>query len=231
MNIPDRLERKLVRRSRGNLVYRSRMFWRALEGKVFHRQAKRSLKGGRYSMLHQVPRGGVGVEIGVWKGDFSEALLNHLQPERLYMVDPWALPESDRVLFPHLKSGATIGVDGTVVTTQQDLDRVYIAVVDRFADDPRAVMLRSTSVDAAQTIDDASLDWIYVDGSHYYDDVLDDLTAWRPKLDSSGVIFGDDYYWRDKDRRYTVRRAVDEFIDRIEPRAWVVFRGQFMIWL
>ena len=171
-------------------------------------------------------------EIGVWKGDFAYRILEGCDfIERYYMVDPWALPESDRVLFPHLKSGATIGVDGTVVTTQQDLDRVYIAVVDRFADDPRAVVSRSTSVDAAQTIDDASLDWIYVDGSHYYDDVLDDLTAWRPKLDSSGVIFGDDYYWRDKNRQYTVRRAVDEFIDRIQPRAWVVFRGQFMIWL
>ena len=35
--------------------------------------------------------GGVGVECGVYKGEFSLALLERLAPSRLYLIDPWYL--------------------------------------------------------------------------------------------------------------------------------------------
>jgi hypothetical protein len=51
---------------------------------------------------------------------------------------------------------------------------------------------------------------MYVDASHFYDDVKRDLEAFFPKLKPGGYIAGDDY-----DRRgiwdHGVTRAVDEF--------------------
>ena len=57
---------------------------------------------------------------------------------------------------------------------------------------------------------DGHFDWMYVDASHFYDDVKRDLQAFFPKLRAGGYIAGDDY-----DRRgiwdHGVTRAVDEF--------------------
>jgi hypothetical protein len=66
--------------------------------------------------------------------------------------------------------------------------------------------IHSTSLDAANQFDDGSLDMIYVDGGHTYQEVFDDLTAWYPKLKSGGIIAGDDYgTWS------SVNEAVNEY--------------------
>jgi hypothetical protein len=54
----------------------------------------------------------------------------------------------------------------------------------------------AASVDAAKVYDDASLDFVFLDGSHNRDDVCADVLAWRPKLKpSTGVLAGDDLKW------------------------------------
>jgi hypothetical protein len=46
----------------------------------------------RKSFVSQIiPRGGVGAELGVHKGYFTELLLEVTQPRRLHLVDPWYL--------------------------------------------------------------------------------------------------------------------------------------------
>ena len=57
----------------------------------------------------------------------------------------------------------------------------------------RAVMLRNLSVNAANMIEDESLDWIYVDALHVEAAVLMDLKAWYPKLRPGGLMSGDDW--------------------------------------
>ena len=54
-------------------------------------------------------------------------------------------------------------------------------------------------------------DWIYIDASHRYEDVLNDLEMARLKVKLDGLILGDDYVnvvgkWDDD-----VIRAVDDF--------------------
>lgn len=46
---------------------------------------------------------------------------------------------------------------------------------------------------------------IYIDGSHEYVDVLEDLNAYAPLLATGGIIIGDDYWLTD------VRNAVNDF--------------------
>jgi hypothetical protein len=40
--------------------------------------------------------------------------------------------------------------------------------------------------------DDHSLDAVFVDGSHLYDDVKRDIEAWMPKVRKGGILFGHD---------------------------------------
>jgi len=66
--------------------------------------------------------------------------------------------------------------------------------------------IKSKSLDACKYFEDESIDMIYIDGSHEYQDVLDDIKSWYPKLKSGGIMYGDDYPYFDG-----VRRAVDEY--------------------
>lgn len=227
----QKLARKRFRRNRGSLSLRLRLTWRDLLGSAMDGRAKRSLKGGRYAIVKGMPKGGRGVEVGVWKGDFSASLLTHLTPSHLTLVDPWAHPTDGSSPFPRSASGDPLGVDGRSVAGQSDADRVYEYVAERFAGCNSVGIDRRASTNAATDVDDASLDWVYLDGSHLYQDVSADLAAWSGKIGPGGVLFGDDYYWRDPEGQYSVKRAVDEFVSASRPKAWVAFRGQFMILL
>jgi len=54
-------------------------------------------------------------------------------------------------------------------------------------------LIRMTSLEAVNLYKDASLDFIFVDGSHDYDSVTADLLAWYPKVKPGGLFTGDDY--------------------------------------
>ena len=53
--------------------------------------------------------------------------------------------------------------------------------------------IRKPSLEAVLEHNDNSVDFIYVDAAHDYDNVLADLRAWYPKLKSNGVIAGHDF--------------------------------------
>jgi predicted O-methyltransferase YrrM len=53
---------------------------------------------------------------------------------------------------------------------------------------------------------DNSLDFALIDGSHEYQDVIDDITEWLKRLKPGAMLAGDDYAWPG------VRQAVDELL-------------------
>ena len=70
-----------------------------------------------------------------------------------------------------------------------------------------------TSTNAARILREqgAKFDFIYLDASHEYADVLCDLREWWPLLDDGGVLVGDDF----EDPWYGIIRAGMEFADEI----------------
>jgi predicted O-methyltransferase YrrM len=59
-------------------------------------------------------------------------------------------------------------------------------------------VIRMNSLEAADLYEDSSLDFIFIDGSHDYNSVTSDLSAWYPKIKETGIFAGDDYqpgYW------------------------------------
>jgi len=54
-------------------------------------------------------------------------------------------------------------------------------------------LIRATSVMASVSFATESLDWIYIDASHNYEDIKEDYNAWYPKVRKGGVISFHDY--------------------------------------
>jgi hypothetical protein len=201
------------RRPNGPPAIRSKI---ASQIRDIHARGVRKVTG-RDVLLLNMPKHSVGAEIGVWRGDFSDILLKQLEPKQLYLVDPWPAPNVAG-MYPH---DSVADIDAA--------EAVYRAVASRFADEPRVSIVRATSRDGAASVPDRSLDWAYIDGLHYYEDVRDDLEAWAPKLKPGGVLCGDDYFWRDDKGKFSVKRAVDEWIARQRSSEWFTYRGQFFI--
>lgn len=136
-----------------------------------------------------LPAGPRCAEVGVYRGTFSRKILDVLQPSHLLLVDAWRVfPKEVFDDYPH---------------TQQDWDRIYGAVQQRFEDEPVQI-LKALSVEAALTVAPASLDFIYIDSNHAYEHVKADIAAWLPKLKPGGIFAGHDY------DQSGVRQAVHE---------------------
>jgi len=159
----------------------------------------------RRALLRRLPRASVGAEIGVYEGEFSAHILEHLRPKRLHLIDPWRYEPDARY--------AQAWYGGEVGASQARMDTVHAAVLSRFTREIAAgvvVVHRSTSVVAAESFAEAYFDWVYIDGNHLYDYVKADLASYHPKVKAGGYIAGDDYgaegWWEGG-----VTRAVDEF--------------------
>lgn len=65
-------------------------------------------------------------------------------------------------------------------------------------------IVKATSLEAAATYEDRSISFLMIDASHKYEDVVDDINAWFPKLKIGGIMSGDDLDWQE------VKRAVED---------------------
>lgn len=161
---------------------------------------KTSLNGGdRGFLLNYIANGSVGAEVGVWRGEFSAAILAAKQPKQYHLIDAWIAYEN----------GGGVLKSTDVAVGAEELR--YQEVLEKFKDQissGQVVVHRALSVDASHHIDNESLDWIYIDGGHTYEDVKADLNAYFNKVKVGGYIMGDDYNpnaWKG------VVKAVDEF--------------------
>ena len=129
--------------------------------------------------------GGVGVELGVAAGDFSERILQYDHVGYLFSIDMWAGDRGHGV----------------------DQYREAVARLSPYRD--RNAILRMRFDEALHLFGDESLDFIYVDG-YAHDGELNGATFrdWLPKLRRGGIIAGDDYApdWP------LVMAAVDRFV-------------------
>lgn len=76
-------------------------------------------------------------------------------------------------------------------------------------------ILGSKSWDIAESFDDWSIDCVFLDAGHSYNDVRRDIHAWFPKVKPGGIIAGHDYDVHTADLE-GVTRAVNEWFDGVE---------------
>ena len=63
------------------------------------------------------------------------------------------------------------------------IEKGMVVVCQGRSDDPRIL----------EQFEEATIDYIMVDGAHEYEPVMDDIRNWWTKLKPDGVMFGDDY--------------------------------------
>lgn len=135
----------------------------------------------------------VGAEIGVYLGDNAEFILEVLNMQKLYLIDPFD-PDNDFEGYCKPKLGKV---------KQLTLDKLlpYAAAVE---------WLFHTSDDALPFITEP-LHFVYIDGNHSYAYVKRDLENYWKLVMPGGVVSGHDYATRKKPP-IEARLAVDEFV-------------------
>ncbi len=131
----------------------------------------------RMSLIQSFPKGSVGAEIGVYEGQFSKNILHTVQPRIFYMVDCWDnTKEYANCIEPPIESLARV-----------------MTKVRRHIATGVARVIRALSVEGARYVPDESLDWVFIDASHFEENVWDDMHAWIPKVKPGGIVSGHDY--------------------------------------
>jgi SAM-dependent methyltransferase len=174
---------------------------------------------GRRTVLATLPKHGVCVEIGIWKGEFSQRILNEARPRELHLIDPWKFTP----IYPKRWYGGARAKD------QNDMDAIWQSVIFRFAAHPEVRIHRSTSISPVALFPDRYFDWIYIDGDHSYQAVLDDMQAWHRKVKPGGFLCLDDYDWRDENGETSVCNAIQAFLFKSTVGDSMAVKGQFVI--
>lgn len=134
------------------------------------------LPGQDIPQLVQHIKNPVGVEIGTAEGYTTTYLLDTIPDLSLIGIDPYI----DYVDWDgNSINNSDIGYQQLLYKTEK-----YGLAYNH---------IRETSDNAAQHIEDSSLDFIFIDGLHTYDQVLKDCTNYYPKLKSGGLFIGHDY--------------------------------------
>jgi len=132
------------------------------------------------------------VEIGVERGHYSQVILSQ-NPELLILVDPWC--HQDEKIYPN----DTSNVDNV------EAERRFKEVMNTLGKDERVKVQRTFSVEASKSIEDNSLDFVYIDAIHTKEACFEDMCTWWPKIKKGGWLCGHDYQFQG------VINAVKEF--------------------
>lgn len=150
----------------------------------------------------------VGVEIGVFKGDYTKVLAQ--SGIRIYGIDPWlAYGEYDYQRWQNYQ------------------DHNYKIAKDKLNSYPNVTLIKKTSMDALSDFEDSSIDFVYIDGNHRFKWVAEDICEWAKKVRKGGIIAGHDYaYFK---HRYPgggcqVHEVVDAFVKAYELNFWILGR-------
>lgn len=163
------------------------------------------------AMIDLLPKGGVGVETGVHMGRFTEALRVRTSARHMTLVDPWVVDE--------VEAERPFAFTERKVRMEQFRD--HIRALYGACDD--VVIREGLSAEALPAL--SALDWAWLDGVKYYDELTHDLETVVTRMNPGGVIAGGGYFWA-KQLGRPVREAVRDITARV-PGAELVQKGQY----
>lgn len=134
----------------------------------------------------------VGAEIGVYRGEHAELMLQHLNMKKLYLIDPYV--DNDPDFEGHMKP-LVPAAKGIAHERLKDYDQV--------------VWIEEKSDIALSDIQDL-LDFVYIDGNHSYKYVMRDIMYYGSIVRHNGWLGGHDYTTR-KSPLIEVMEAVDDY--------------------
>lgn len=130
-------------------------------------------------IVETFPSGSTFVEVGVWKGKsaayMAVEIANSNKNIDFYCVDTWegSVEHQNNPELPRLFEIFT--------ENMKPVEKYYKP-------------MKMKSLEAVHLFEDNSLDFVFIDGSHEYEDVKDDIAFWLPKVKIGGILAGHDYH-------------------------------------
>jgi hypothetical protein len=148
------------------------------------------------------------VEVGTCLGESTQVLAAVF--DRVITVDIDAFIQQGYIPFPE---------EETCIIT----DEMIVAFHTMLVNTPNITRLVTTSETASKCVRDSSVDALYVDAGHEYEDIEADLRFWVPKVGPHGIIAGHDF----NDDFPGVKRAVLEIAEEgdltlFKDTSWLV---------
>lgn len=169
------------------------------------------IRGGRWkgglATLFKELNFNIGVEIGVASGNFSQTLCDENPNLKLYCIDAWTAYPG----YPDYKE-------------QKQLDEFKEKAVSRLSG-RNCEIIQAWSLDAVKNFKDESLDFVFIDGNHDFQNVTNDIAEWSKKVRRGGIISGHDYFDSYKGIAYGVKYVVDAWTVANHISPWFIIRG------
>jgi len=177
-------------------------------------------------LLREKGLNGIGIEIGVATGNFSQILLEHTSLQKIYFLDAWKHFSPEEYKDPCNAS-------------QKEQDKRHASVIKRLAPyGDRYEIIKGDCTEIVNNFEDGYFDFLYIDANHEYQYIKRDLKNWYPKVKSGGIFAGHDYLTSTNSKKICgVKKAVDEFCSehnlevfitggtRRIPPSWFLIRG------
>ena len=124
----------------------------------------------------------MGAELGVRRGDFSKSILQDNTNVKLVLVDLWKGSPEHGIL----------DVEGERYSEMESNYFITLQNINPYKE--RVTIIRKLTTEAAKEIKDESLDFIFIDATHTYNALTNDILSWKNKVKSDGMICGHDYH-------------------------------------
>jgi len=152
----------------------------------------------RSDLYKLLPEESTIAEIGTAEGLFACDILRWENTKTLYVVDNWG----------HISNQTGDGNNPDEWHNKnynEAMMRMGFAI-------QKVKVLRGISWDMASSVEDESLDLLYIDCCHSYECVMKDINAWWPKLKKGAIAAFHDY---EMEHQYGVKKAVKEFTESL----------------
>lgn len=153
----------------------------------------------------------VGAEIGVLEGEYSEILCRANPQAVLYSIDPWT---------PHYGY--------TDFTKKETFAKAYQKAKTRLSAYNNHI-IKKFSLDAVKDFADESLDFVYIDGDHNFQNCTNDIVEWSKKVKIGGIISGHDYIKHKKPTNIHVYEVVNGLTQAYDIRPWFLLAAKSLI--
>ena len=141
------------------------------------------------------------IEIGSFAGDSTEIFCKWFK--HVIAIDPWKSNVGD-------------------ITSSCDMNVIYDRFCKKMAKYPNLNVIKCFSYEIVNNFQDGFFDFIYIDGSHQYFNVLRDISLYRHKVKKGGYLGGHDYRAKFAGVVKAVKEQFGKPIKIFKDTSWIV---------
>jgi hypothetical protein len=159
--------------------------------------------------LDMVPKHGIVAEVGVAYGDFSETIIQKLEPAAFYAIDTFDMSAGHELQSNRLAESKLTHLE------------YYYQKFDALIENGVVHLKKGLSWDMLSEFSDNFFDFVYLDAAHDYDSVRNDVMVLLNKIKNGGYIQFNDFTFYNTHSliEYGVVQVVSEFLKNNKHQA------------